>query len=112
MHTRTWKLSRKKRRLERTRPRWATLSIYNNKFLKFKGTISISTNLLHGLRGPEFLQVITPLVGLQQRRIQLWGDVSFKLRGQDSGKPLDGGVSVVHDGRRGVRAGIGRDDVP
>ena len=54
----------------------------------------------------------SPVAGLQRHRIQLWGDVSFKLPGQDGGKLLDGGVGVVHDGRSSVRAGIGRDDVP
>ena len=41
----------------------------------------------------------SPLAGLQQHRIRLWEDVSFKLPGQDGGEPLDGGVGVVHDGR-------------
>ena len=39
-------------------------------------------------------------------------DVSLKLLGQGSGELLDGGVSVVHDSRRSVRIGAGRDDVP
>ena len=50
----------KKRWLERTRPRWATLSIYNNQFLTSTSTITTGTNLLHGLRGPDYLQVIIP----------------------------------------------------
>ena len=53
-----------------------------------------------------------PFAGLQQHRIRLWGDVSFKLRGQEGGKPRDGGVGVVHDGRRSVRAGNLWDHVP
>ena len=54
----------------------------------------------------------SPLAGLQRHRIQLWGDVIFKLTGQDGGEPLDGGVGIVHDGRRSVRAGVVRDHVP
>ena len=40
------------------------------------------------------------------------GNVSFKLPGQDGGEPLDGGVGVVHDSRRGVWAGVIWDHVP
>ena len=54
----------------------------------------------------------SPLVGLQRHRIQLWGDVGFKLPGQDSGEPLDGGVGIVHEDRRGVWAGVIWDHVP
>ena len=39
-------------------------------------------------------------------------DVGFKLPGQDGGEPLDGGIGVVHDGRRSVRACIVWDHVP
>ena len=53
-----------------------------------------------------------PLAGLLQHRIRLWGDVSFQLRGQDGGEPLDGGIGIVHDGRRSVRAGVVGDHVP
>ena len=40
------------------------------------------------------------------------GDVSFKLPGQDGGKLLGGGVSVIDDGRSSIRIGVGWDDVP
>ena len=54
----------------------------------------------------------SPLAGLLQHRIRLWGDVGFQLRGQDDGEPLDGGVGIVHDGRRSVRAGVVGDHLP
>ena len=54
----------------------------------------------------------SPLAGLLQHPIRLWGDVGFQLRGQDGGEPLDGGVSIIHDGRRSVRAGVVGNHVP
>ena len=64
-------------------------------------------------RGPVSLQVIIPpLRVFSSIKFGYWGDVSFKLPGQDCGELLGGCVGVVHDGRRGVRIGVVGNDVP
>ena len=39
-------------------------------------------------------------------------DVSFELPGEDCGELLRGSVGIIHNGRRGVRVSVIRNDVP
>ena len=59
--------------------------------MRLQSAITTNTNLLHGLRGPAYLQVIIPPRWIYDSiELGYRGDVGFEL--------LGGCVGVVHDG--------------
>ena len=73
----------------------------------------MNTNLLHGLRGPDFLQAtIPPLRVFRGVEFGDGRDVRLELLGEDGGELLRGCIGSVHYGRRGVRIRIIGNDVP
>ena len=73
----------------------------------------INTNLLDGLRGPDFLQAtIPPLRVFRGVEFGDGRDVRLELLGKDGGELLRGRVGFIHDGRCGVRVSIIGHDVP
>ena len=81
--------------------------------MRLQSAITINANLLHGLRGPDFLQAtIPPLRVFSGVKFSNGRDVGFELLGEDCGELLRGCVGFVHDGRCGVRISIIGNDVP
>ena len=68
---------------------------------------------LHGLRGPDFLQVtLLPLRTFCNVIFGKEGEVVLKFLGQGGGEVLDDGVGLIHSSRCGIPDDAGRDDVP
>ena len=81
--------------------------------MRLQSVTTIITNLLHGLRGPVFLQAIIPLLrALRGVKFGNRRDVCLELLGEDGGELLRGCVGFVHDGRCGVRISVIGNDVP
>ena len=56
----------------------------------------MNTNLLHGLRGPAYLQVVIPPLWIcDSIEFSYRGDVGFELFGEHHGELLGGCVGVI-----------------